>query len=105
MRATENTCIYVDDEPMLDGPTSDEIARATGYHRASVYLIDRESRKLLQVRLISECVARALPTWTVEASANVVAFVVRSRMGERLFYGDTTIDQVLDAMDAEASHA
>lgn len=86
--------------PDMDGRLSnDEICEAIGCNRSNISVIAREATMRLQLRMVSECVGRALPTWEHDTAADVVVFVIERRLGAQLIYGDVTIDDVLDQMD------
>ncbi len=91
------------DPTLEDLPGCDEVGGAIGCHRSNVSIIAREAVMRLQLRLVSECVALALPTWTQDAAADIVVFLIEQRIGLSLIYGEITIDDVLDMMDDSQS--
>lgn len=80
-------------------PSRAEIAAAAGYkHVASLNNVVRESMMRLQLRLVAERVAKALPTWGVNEASEVVAYAVENRLGGALVWGDLTVAELVEHM-------
>lgn len=80
-------------------PSRLEIAKVTGLSETTLNQVVRFSMKRMQLHLVAKRIATALPGWTEDGVAEVVAYAVEHRHGAALVLGDLTVDDLLDIMD------